>query len=299
MKIAVTGASGAIATHLLPLLARQGHQVVKLVRRPTSAPDEITWDPAKRQLEPESLKGVDAVVHLAGAGIADKRWTEEYKALVLSSRVDGTTTISDAVAALAVSGDGPQVLLSGSAVGWYGDNGSTTVDETAPAGEGFLADVCVQWEAATASAEASGIRVCHLRTGIVLDAASGALKQQLLPFKLGIGGPLGNGRQYQPWIAMEDEVGAMVHLLTADSVRGAVNLTGPAPVTAKEFAKALGHEMGRPALFPIPKLAIRVVVGSFADELMFSQRAVPSVLLGSGYAFAAPTVGRALGLALG
>ena len=246
-------------------------------------PDARPWDPARRQLDPAALADRDAVVHLAGAGVADKRWTAAYKQTVLDSRVAGTTAVAQAMAAA----QGPKVLLSASAIGWYGDTGDRLTDETGPSGEGFLAEVCRQWEAATAPAERAGVRVAHLRTGIVLTSKGGALAKQLPIFRAGLGAPLGSGRQWVSWISLQDEVAAIRHLLTAD-VEGPVNLVGPAPVTNRDFTKALGRAVHRPTLpIPVPGVALRLAVGEFADEaILVGQRLAPAVLERSGFAFA-------------
>ena len=245
MKIGVTGASGLIGSALVPALRAHGHEVVRFVRGSAAGPDTRPWDPDTRRLDPADVRDLDAVVHLAGAGVADKRWTDSWKRTVLQSRVDGTTAVSTAIADARAQGSGPSVLLSASAVGWYGDTGDRLTDETGPTGEGFLADVCRQWEASTAPADAAGVRVAHLRTGIVLSGEGGALKKQLPVFKAGAGAPLGTGRQYVSWISLRDEVAAIVHCLTAD-VSGPVNLVGPAAVTNREFTKALGHVAAPP-----------------------------------------------------
>ena len=290
MKLGITGASGLIGTALLPALREAGHDVVRFVRHPASAPDERRWEPSGRRLEPEAVADLDAVVHLAGVGVADKRWTPAYKAQVLDSRVDGTTAIAQAVAAAGVP-----VLLSASAVGWYGDTGDQVTDETGPRGRGFLADVCVAWEAATAPAEAAGARVAHLRTGIVLSGAGGALKKQLPIFKAGLGAPLGSGKQWNSWISLHDEVAAILHLLTAP-VAGPVNLVGPAPVTNKEFTKALGAVLHRPtAPVHVPGFVLRAALGDFAQEgVLEGQRLLPKALQDSGFAFSHATLDAAL-----
>ena len=286
MKIGITGASGLIGTPLVADLRGQGHEVLRFVRGRADAADERGWDPASRRLEPEAVADLDAVVHLAGAGVADKRWTDAYKKTVLDSRVDGTTAVAQAVAAAVASGQGPQVLLSASAIGVYGDTGDRLTDETGPVGAGFLADVCRQWEAATAPAEAAGVRVAHLRTGIVLAKTGGALAKQLPIFKLGAGAPLGSGRQWTSWISLRDELGAIGHCLTAD-VAGPVNLVGPAPVTNKDFTKALGRAVHRPTLpIAVPGFVLKAALGQFAEEgVLTGQRLVPAVLQRTGYAF--------------
>lgn len=291
MKIAITGASGLIGSALVPALRADGHDVLRLVRRAPGAADEVRWDPAHRQLDPAALTGVDAVVNLAGVGIGDKRWTEQYKRAVLDSRVDATETVSGAIAAAEPR---PRTLLSASAIGWYGDTGAAAVDETAHAGGDYLAEVCSRWEDATAAAERAGVRVAHLRTGLVLGR--GGLLGKLLPLvKLGLGGPLASGRQYWSWISLADEVGAVRHLLSAD-VAGPVNLTGPLPVTNREFTKILASVLHRPAIAPpVPRLALRLVVGEFADAgIVAGQRVLPTVLQDSGYRFEHGTAEQAL-----
>ena len=287
MKIGVTGASGLIGTPLVASLREHGHDVVRFVRGPAGGADERGWDPSAHRLDPVDLADLDAVVHLAGAGVADKRWTEARKRVVLGSRVDGTTTVARAVAESLAAGQGPRVLLSSSAIGWYGDTGDRLTDETGPTGEGFLAEVCRQWEASTAAAEQAGARVAHLRTGIVLSGKGGIVGKQLLLFKAGLGAPLGSGRQWTSWISLQDEVAAIRHLLTAD-VEGPVNLVGPAPVTNRDFTKALGRAVHRPTLpVPVPGVALRLAVGPFAQEaILVGQRLAPAVLQGSGFAFA-------------
>ena len=283
MKIGITGASGLIGTALLPALAEAGHEVVRFVRHPATAVDERRWDPAGRRLEPEAVADLGAVVHLAGVGVADKRWTTSYKAQVMASRVDGTTAVASAVAAAG----GPQVLLSASAIGWYGDTGDRLTDERGPLGQGFLADVCQRWEQATAPAETAGVRVVHLRTGIVLSSRGGALAKQLPIFKLGGGAPLGNGRQWVSWISLRDEVAAIVHCLSTQ-VSGPVNLVGPAPVTNREFTKVLGSVLHRPTLpVGVPGPLLSLLIGDFAEEgILAGQRLAPTALERSGFAFA-------------
>jgi uncharacterized protein (TIGR01777 family) len=291
VKIAVTGASGLIGSALLPALRADGHDVVRFVRGEADAPDARSWDPSARRLDPEQLADVDAVVHLAGAGVGDKRWTDDRKRLVLQSRVDGTNTVAEAVAA---SGH-PELLLSASAIGWYGDTGARLTDETAPSGDGFLAEVCRAWEAGTAAAEQAGVRTAHLRSGIVLSGRGGALARQAQVARLGLGAPLGSGRQWVSWISLPDEVAAIRHLLTAD-VEGPVNLVGPAPVTNAEFTRALNRAVHRPT-FPVavPGFVLRAALGQFADEgVLIGQRVVPAVLERGGFSFAHGDVDTAL-----
>lgn len=291
MRIAVTGASGLIGSHLVPRLRHHGHDVRALVRREPRRPGEIRWDPAAGQLDPADLVGIEAAVHLAGAGIGDRRWSGEYKQLVLSSRVEGTTLLADRLARLDPI---PRVLLSGSAIGFYGDAGDRECDESTPAGTGFLADVVQAWEAATAAAEQAGIRTVHLRTGLVLSKAGGMLAQQLRVFRLGLGGPLGSGRQWWSWVSLADELGAIEHLLTTD-VSGPVNITGPAPARQRDFATALGRALHRPAVLPTPAFALRAALGEFAGEGVLSgQRVLPRALTDGGYDFAHRTLDAAL-----
>lgn len=299
MKIAVTGASGLIGSALVPALRRDGHEVVRLVRRSPQSADELMWDPSRQVLEPTSLTDVDAVVHLAGAGVADKRWSAARKRTIVASRVDGTTTIALALAAAPARA---RVLLSASAVGYYGDTGDRLTDETGNQGVGFLADTCGQWEAATRPAAAT-TRVLHLRTGIVLTAAGGALRKQLPIFKAALGAPLGSGRQWVPWITLEDHLAAIGHLLTAATaadVRGAVNLVAPNPVTNREFTKALGKAVHRPTLpIPVPGFALRLALGDFAREgVLVSQRLSPAVLASTGFSFTHPHVDEGIAASL-
>ena len=293
MKIAITGASGLIGRPLVLLLRHQGHDVVRFVRgdRPQLAADELPWDPTQHRLDPNHLTDVDAVIHLAGAGVADHRWTTAYKKQVLDSRVQGTTTVALALAAVAGP---PRVLLSASGIGCYGNTGDRLIDEKSPLGQGFLADVCRAWEGATRPAEQAGVRVAHLRTGIVLSADGGALGKQLPIFKAGLGAPLGSGRQWLSWISLHDELAAISHLLTAE-VHGPVTLVAPAPVTNREFTKTLGKALRRPTLpVPVPGFVLRAAVGEFVGELLGGQRLVPKALQDSGFAFTHPSLESAL-----
>jgi len=294
MKIAVTGSSGLIGSALVPRLAADGHEVLRLVRRTPRTADEHRWEPAHHRLPPGLLDDVDAVVNLAGVGVADHRWTAAHKEAVLCSRVDATTTVSEAFAAAASADPGrARVLLSASAVGFYGDTGDRVVEEDGPAGSDFLADVCVAWEAATAPAVDAGIRVATLRTGLVL--ARGGLLGRLAPlFRLGVGGKLGNGRQYMPWISLADQVDAIRFLLTAP-VSGPVNLTAPTPVTNAAFTAALADVVHRPALLTVPGIALQVVLGEFARVgALAGQRAVPAALQAAGYRFSVTDLRTAL-----
>jgi hypothetical protein len=291
--VLVTGAHGLIGSALIPRLRADGHRVVRLVRTEPEGSDDVRWDPAAGTIDAHGLEGIDAVVHLAGAGIGDKKWTPARKQLILDSRTEGTDLLARTLAGL---GRPPRVLLSGSAVGYYGDRGAEELTEDSAPGDDFPAQVCTAWEAATAPAEEAGIRVVHLRTGIVLAAHGGALQRMLLPFKLGLGGRIGSGDQYMSWIALDDHVAAMQHLLTAgtaesaESVRGAANLTAPNPVTNAEFTRALGNALHRPTVLPTPLLPLKAVYGAELVEhlLVNGQRVLPRVLEQSGHEFAHP-----------
>jgi uncharacterized protein (TIGR01777 family) len=300
VKIAATGASGLIGTALLSALRSDGHEVLQLVRRTPRTAEEHRWDPAHRQIDPAVLADVDAVVNLAGTPIRPRPFTSGYKEQLTRSRLDATTTISEALAAAAIADPGRgRVLLSASAVGFYGDTGSRVVTEQDPAGADFLAQLCARWEAATAPAEAAGIRVVHLRTGLVLDRAAMLVQVMGTLFRLGLGGRLGDGRQYWPWISLTDEVGAIRHLLAAD-VSGPVNLTGPQPVTNAEFTAELGRQVHRPTVLPVPSLAIRLALGEFGrSSVVGGQRALPTRLQESGYTFTDADLPTALHAALG
>ncbi len=281
MKIAVTGASGLIGSALVPALRSEGHDVLRLVRRTADAPDEVTWDPSRGTVDAERLAGTDAVVHLAGAGVGDHRWTEAYKREILDSRVDGTSTIAHAVAALDPK---PAVLLSASAIGYYGDTGDRLVDESASRGEGFLAVVVEAWEGAAEAARAAGIRVVHPRSGLVMARGGGAWARMLPLFRLGVGGRLGGGHQYWSFITLDDEVRALTFLLTAD-VSGPVNLTAPTPATNAEVTAAMGSALHRPTVLPVPAFALKAVLGEFSSEVLGSARVLPRVLQAAGFEF--------------
>lgn len=295
MLVVLNGASGLIGSALKARLLANGHQLRVLVRRSPTTADEVEWNPAAGELDAAHLAGTDAVINLSGAGVGDHRWTAAYKKTILDSRLQPTQLLASAFSDLGAQA--PPVLLSASAVGYYGDTRDHVVDETAAAGAGFLADVCRQWEGATAAAE--GItRVVHLRTGLVLSGAGGLLLRLRRLVDLGAGGPLGSGRQYQPWISIDDQVGAMEFLLTS-AVRGPVNLTGPDPVTQKHLVQTLAHIRSRPAVVPAPAFALRLALGQFADEgVLTGQRAVPAVLSAAGYEFVHPTLEGALRAAL-
>lgn len=297
MDVAITGSSGLIGSALADALHRRGDRVVPVVRGKTRG---LRWDPQAGTIDAAGFEGLDAVVHLAGAGIGDKRWTPEHKATILESRTKGTRLLAETLAGLEQP---PAVLVSGSAIGYYGDRGSEELTEVSAPGpaDDFLVDVCVQWEAATAAAEAVGIRTVHLRTGIVLSAGGGALARMLRPFRLGLGGRIGSGRQYMSWISLADEVGAIVHSLEHEQVRGALNATGPAPVTNQEFTDTLGHVLHRPTLLPTPLFPLKAVYGAELVEhlLVEGQRALPTKLTATGFEHRHPTLVDALHAAIG
>jgi uncharacterized protein (TIGR01777 family) len=292
VDVVVSGASGLIGRALVPALEGAGHRVRRLVRRSAATAHEVTWDPHGGTVDLAGLAGIDAAVHLAGEGIAEHRWTPAQKARIRESRTRGTTTLATALASLTPR---PSVLLSGSAVGYYGDTGEAAVTEETGRGRGFLAEVVGAWEAATAPAADAGIRTVHLRSGVVLSADGGAMAKVLPLYRLGLGGPIGRGREWWPWIAIDDEVAAIVHLLTAD-LEGPVNLAAPNPVRTGEYAKALGRALRRPALLPVPRLGPRLLLGrELADALLGqSQRVLPTRLLASGYTFRFPELDGAL-----
>ena len=291
MKIVISGASGLIGKRLVEQLQQHGHDVVRLVRR-AAGTGEVMWDPKAGVLSASALEGADAVIHLSGAGIGDKRWTTSYKREILESRTITTNLIATTIANMNRK---PSVFLSGSAIGIYGPRGDEQLNEVSTDGTSFLADVCKQWEDAAKPASDAGIRTVLLRTGIVLTTKGGALKKQLPLFQLGLGGKFGNGKQWQSWISIDDEVGAIEHLLTAN-VSGAVNLTAPNPVTNAEFTSTLARVVKRPAFLPIPTFAPKAILGGeLADALLFTgQRVLPAALNASGYQFVHPTLEVAL-----
>jgi uncharacterized protein (TIGR01777 family) len=292
VDVLVTGSHGLIGSALIPRLRADGHRVARLVRGAPEGGDDVRWDPRAGTIDAAGLEGIDAVVHLAGAGIGDKKWTDDRKQLILESRTQGTSLLARTLAGLDRK---PSVLLSGSAIGIYGDRGDEPLTEASAPGTGFTAEVCTAWEAATAPAEEAGIRVAHLRTGIVLSAHGGALGRMLTPFKLGIGGRMGSGKQYMSWISIDDEVGAIRHLLTSD-VAGPVNLTAPNPATNAEFTAALGGALHRPTKLPTPMFPLKALYGGELVQslLLDGQRVLPAALVASGYGFALPDLDRAL-----
>src|SRR5450432_28733 len=295
MKIVVAGSSGLIGSALVRVLRSENeghaHDVLRLVRREAKADDEISWDPAtSRGPDRAALEGVDAAINLAGVGIGEHRWNDDFKKQILQSRVSSTTVLADALAALESR---PRVLLSGSAVGYYGDTGDTAVDEESPAGKDFFADVVTQWEAATAPAKDAGIRTVQLRSGVVLSTKGGALGKVLPLFRAGLGGRLGSGRQYFSWIARPDHIAAMRFLLDSD-LEGPVNLTAPTPVTNREYTRAVAHAVHRPGVFLAPTPALRIALGGLAETIVTGPRVVPKRLLDAGFEFGYPEVGAAL-----
>lgn len=287
MRVLIAGASGFLGRSLVPALTGRGHTVTRLVRRPAAAPDERTWDPAAGVLDPGVVAEADAVINLAGAGVGDHRWTDAYKAEILHSRVDTTSLLASVMAQAAPQ---PTVLLNASAIGWYGDTGDRAVDESAPAGTGFLADVVRDWEAATQSAQDAGIRVVRLRTGLVV-AKDGGAWQRLFPiFQLGLGGRMGSGRQYWSWISLRDELAAIAFCLENDEIRGPVNLTGPTPVTNADVASAMGSVLSRPTILPVPAFALKAALGEFSTEILSSSRVLPRVLESAGFTWQDPTI---------
>ncbi len=283
--VAVTGATGLVGSALCSRLADSGHGILQLVRRQNvDTLQQLFWDPQDGFITPQRMNGVEAVVHLAGESIASGRWTDDKKQRIRRSRVDGTRTLSTALARLEQP---PRVLVCASAIGYYGDRGDELLDESSAPGTGFLADVCREWEGASAPAMDAGIRVVHLRLGVVLSRSGGALQKMLMPFKLGAGGRIGAGRQYWSWIHLDDVVGAIVHAVTHHELSGPVNAVGPRPVTNAEFTRTLGRVLHRPAVIPLPAVAARIALGEMADELLLSSaRVVPRMLQQSGYVFA-------------
>ena len=285
-RIAITGASGLIGSALVGHLKSEGHTVQRLVRRATVAPDEIQWDPKTGYVDIEALRGVDAVIHLAGVGVGDKRWTKRYKSEILNSRLLGTTAIANAVAEVK-----PQVFISASAIGWYGDSGNRAVVETDSVGNDFLAAVCREWEGAADLAGA--VRTVKLRTGLVLDPTGGALGRMLPLFRFGLGGKLGSGKQWWSWITLHDVVRAIIFALE-HPISGPVNLTTPNPVTNQEFTAALAQAMKRPALFPAPAIALKIALGGFSSEILGSKKVLPNALSDAGFVWDYPHITNAL-----
>ncbi len=301
MRVAISGSSGLIGTALCQSLRTDGHEVIRVVRGTPSVPGEVArvqWDPAAGTIDAAGLEGLDAVVHLSGRSIGAKRWTEGEREHLVSSRTDSTGLLARTLASL---DQPPSVLLSASAIGFYGDRGDEDLSESSAAGSGFLADLCERWEAATEPAETAGIRVCHLRTGLVLSSRGGFLQRPAQLTKLFLGGPLGSGRQWWSWIDIDDEVGAIRFLLEHPDVAGPVNLTAPCPERNRDFTRAMGRVLRRPAVLPAPAFAIRAVLGrDLADEVILAgQKVLPAVLEAAGYGFAYTDAEASLRHALG
>ncbi len=279
-KIAVTGASGLIGSALCAQLKSDGHQVIKIVRRAARVSDEVSWNPLKGEIELAGLEGTDAVFHLAGAGVGDKRWSAAYRSEILNSRLLGTTTIANACEQIQ-----PEVFISASAIGYYGETGDRSVTETDRGGEDFLSIVCREWE--LVANQAPSVRTVKLRTGLVLDPTGGALGRMLPIFKFGLGGKLGSGKQWWSWITLHDQIRAMIFLMNS-KVEGPVNITSPNPVTNQEFTAALARALKRPAFFPAPAFALRAVLGGFSTEILGSKKVLPKVLLDNEFEFDYP-----------
>lgn len=296
MKTLISGSTGLVGTALIASLRRKGHEVVRLVRKP-AGPGEVFWDPAAGKIDAASLKGIEGVVHLAGENIAAGRWTSAVKRRIRESRVDGTSLLAKSLAALTPA---PRVLVSASAIGYYGDRGGELLTEAAPPGTNFLAEVCVAWEKAARPAADAGIRVVFPRIGVVLSAKGGALAKMLLPFKLGVGGVVGPGDQYMSWIDLDDLVGVIEECLLDDSLAGPVNAVAPKAVTNREFTKALGRALHRPTIFPMPAFAARLAFGEMADQLLLASANVDaSRIQKAGYAFQYPDIDASLAHAVG
>ena len=285
-RVAITGSTGLIGNALVGHLKSEGYTVQRLVRRPSRSAEEITWDPQAGTVDLEALAGVDAIIHLAGVGVGDKRWTKKYKAEILNSRLLGTTAIANAVNEVK-----PQVFISASAIGWYGESGNRAVIESDRAGDDFLAAVCREWEGAADLV--TGTRVVKIRTGLVLDPTGGALGRMLPLFRLGLGGKLGNGKQWWSWITLHDQIRAITFLLE-NNISGPVNLTSPNPVTNQEFTSALAQAMHRPALFPAPAIALKIALGGFSSEILGSKKVIPHALSEAGFTWDYPHITSAL-----
>ncbi|HEX3282322.1 MAG TPA: TIGR01777 family oxidoreductase [Pyrinomonadaceae bacterium] len=283
MKILISGSHGLVGTSLMDSLISPDHDVYRLVRRYAESDSEIEWSPDRYSIALARLEGFDAVVHLAGESIAEGRWTEEKKKRIRESRVQGTRLLGDALANLT---NPPKTFINASAIGYYGDRGDEVLTEKSGPGKDFLSEVCVEWEKATALATEKGIRVVNCRFGIILDAKGGALAKMLPPFRMGVGGKIGSGRQWMSWIALDDVIGGINFALANDSIRGPVNFVAPAPVTNSVFTKTLGKVLSRPTIFPIPAFGVRLMFGEMADALLLSsQRVESAVLQNSGYMF--------------
>jgi uncharacterized protein (TIGR01777 family) len=285
-KIVVTGASGLIGSALCAQLKSDGHQVIKVVRRAARVSDEVSWNPLKAEIDLAGLEGADAVFHLAGAGVGDKRWSAAYRSEILNSRLLSTTTIANACEQIQ-----PEVFISASAVGYYGETGDRSVTETDRGGEDFLSIVCREWE--LAANQAPSVRTVKLRTGLVLDPTGGALGRMLPIFKFGLGGKLGSGKQWWSWITLHDQIRAMIFLMNS-KIEGPVNITSPNPVTNQEFTAALARALKRPAIFPAPAFALRAALGGFSSEILGSKKVIPKILLENEFEFDYPHLLEAL-----
>ncbi|MFD8225172.1 TIGR01777 family oxidoreductase [Streptomyces massasporeus] len=296
-RIAVAGASGLIGGALVRSLTADGHEVRRLVRGTPRAAGEIRWDPEGGRVDAAGLAGCHAVVNVAGAGVGDRRWTDAYKRRIRDSRVKGTAALAEAVASLDAQ-DRPRVFVNGSAIGYYGETGERTVDESAPAGEGFLPELCVEWEGATAPAQEAGVRTVLTRTGLVVSREGGAWGRLFPLFRAGAGGRMGDGRQYWSFVALHDEVAAIRHLIETGGLSGPFNITAPHPVTNREITAAMGRVLHRPTLFPVPASVLRTVLGEMAGDVLGSARVLPTRLLESGFRFAFPEIEGAIRAAL-
>ena len=284
-RVAVTGSSGLIGGALRRHLTQRGDTVLRVVRREPQAPDELQWDPSRGELDAAALVDVDAVVNLAGVGIGDKRWDAEHKREVERSRTDATGTVAQALVRVKAQTGRSIRLVNASAVGYYGDRGDEVLTEQSPPGQDFLAGVVTRWEEATQPAVDAGLSVAWARTGLVMSPDGGAFSPLLLLGKLGLGGPMGTGREWWPWVTLVDEVAALTHLIDHDEVVGPVNLVAPNPARQKDIARELGRALHRPSFVPAPRFALRIVVGEFADSIIASQRLLPQVLTDSGFGF--------------
>ena len=283
MRIAIAGSSGLIGSELVSALRADGHEVLRLVRRAPKAATEVMWNPATGDIDLEALAGTEVLINLAGAGVGDHRWSESYKQEILESRVNSTKTIARAAAQLQA-----KTLINASAIGWYGDTGTNSVDESSPAGDGFLADVVVAWEAAAEEARNAGVRVVHPRTGLVVSPKGGAWAKLVPLFKLGLGGKMGNGRQFWSFISMRDEISAFKFVIANESISGPVNFTAPEPATNADITKAMSQVYKRPAFFHVPAVALQTVLGEFSQEVLGSSRVFPRVLQSAGFTFEDP-----------
>jgi len=286
-RIAVAGASGLIGSALTRSLRADGHHVVRLVRKEPAAPDEVRWDPERGHVDTAGLAGCDVVANFAAAGVGDHRWTDAYKRRIRDSRVLGTATLAEAAATLDPP---PRVFVNGSAVGYYGDTGTRAVDESAPPGDGFLPELCVEWEGAATPAGEAGIRTVFARSGLVVARGGGAWARLFPLFRAGLGGRMGDGRQYWSYISLHDEIAALRHLIDTETLSGPVNVTAPHPVTNAEVTAAMGRVLHRPTLFTAPAPALRLVLGEMAGDVLGSTRALPTRLLESGFTFAFPGI---------